>query len=219
MIVVSAAEVQLVYVFSGMLVLGAVFLVFLPALHHAWTYAASRRSLGLLIAVVALVAIGALALVVAATSDPVNFIPIAGITVGLRLGSPYLLYRGIRDRFETSRVWGVVRWVVALGFLGFAAFLAYHVALIASGVEPPVVASLSEKLLMAFGASVLIVRAGLRIRPREATAGWPYWSAAVLFAIAFVVVLPYAIPAFEIAYAVSGAVGWSAASVAAARDI
>ncbi len=216
---VSAAEVQLVYVFSGMLVLGAVFLVFLPALHHAWTYGASRRSWAVLIAAVALVAIGALVLVVAATSDPVYFIPIAGITVGLRLGSPFLLYRGIRDRFDASRFWGVIRWVVGLGCLGFAAFLAYHVALIVSGVEPPIVASLSEKLLMALGASILIVRAGLRIRPREATAAWPYWSAALLFSIAFVVVLPYAIPAFEIAYAVSGAVGWSVAFVAAARDV
>jgi len=217
--VVSAAEVQFVYVFSGMLVLGAVFLLFLPALRHTWTYAATRRSVGILLAVVALVAVGAVILVITATSDPAYFLPIAVITVGLRLGSPFLLYRGIQDRFDSLRFWGVIRWAVAFGFLGFAAFLVYHVALIVSGSEPPIVASLSEKLLMAVGASILLVRAGLRIRPHEAIGAWPVWSAALLFAIAFVVVLPYAIPAFEIVYAVSGIVGWSLAFVTAIRDV
>src|SRR2546428_813146 len=103
--------------------------------------------------------------------------------------------------------------------LGLAAILAYHLVLIASGTEASGVAILSEQLIMALGASFLIVRAGLQVRPREATELWPIWSAAVLFAIAFVVVLPYAVPAFETIYAASGLVGWSIAFVVVAFDL
>jgi len=98
------------------------------------------------------------------------------------------------------------------------AILAYHLLLLASGSEPANVAVFSEQLVMALGASLLIVRAGLRIRPREAGEMWPIWSAAVLFAIAFVVVLPYAIPAFELVYVVTGIVGWSISVVAVISD-
>jgi len=41
----------------------------------------------------------------------------------------------------------------------------------------------------------------------------------VLFAIAFVVVLPYAIPAFELVYVVTGIVGWSIGVVAVISDL
>ena len=215
----TAAEIQLVYVFSALLVLGAVLLALLPALHHAWTFAASRRFVVVLIAVILILGIGAVLLVGSAISDPIYFLPIALVTVGLRLISPYLLYRRIEDRFDTNRTWRVVRWLVGFGFLGLAAILAYHLVLIASGTEASGVAILSEQLIMALGASFLIVRAGLQVRPREATELWPIWSAAVLFAIAFVVVLPYAVPAFETIYAASGLVGWSIAFVVVAFDL
>ena len=215
----TAAEIQLVYVFSALLVLGAVLLALLPALHHAWTFAASRRFVVVLIAVILILGIGAVLLVGSAISDPIYFLPIALVTVGLRLISPYLLYRRIEDRFDTNRTWRVVRWLVGFGFLGLAAILAYHLVLIASGTEASGVAILSEQLIMALGASFLIVRAGLQVRPREATELWPIWSAAVLFAIAFVVVLPYAVPAFETTYAASGLVGWSIAFVVVAFDL
>jgi hypothetical protein len=208
-----------VYLFSALLIIGAIFLAFIPALRHASTFVASRRILGVLAAVMIVLGIGAILLVNLALSDPVYFIPIAGITVGLRLSSPFLLYRRIQDRLETTKPWGVLRWLAAAGFLGLAALLAYHVVLLASGTEPPGVAVLSERLVMALGASLLIVRAALRIRPREATEMWPIWSAAVLFAVAFVLVLPYAIPAFEIVYAASGLVGWSVGIIVAAFDI
>ena len=215
----TPAEIQLVYVFSALLVLGAVLLALLPALHHAWTFAASRRFVVVLIAVILILGIGAVLLVGSAISDPIYFLPIALVTVGLRLISPYLLYRRIEDRFDTNRTWRVVRWLVGFGFLGLAAILAYHLVLIASGTEASGVAILSEQLIMALGASFLIVRAGLQVRPREATELWPIWSAAVLFAIAFVVVLPYAVPAFETIYAASGLVGWSIAFVVVAFDL
>ena len=215
----TPAEIQLVYVFSALLVLGAVLLALLPALRHAWTFAASRRFVVVLIAVILILGIGAVLLVGSAISDPIYFLPIALVTVGLRLISPYLLYRRIEDRFDTNRTWRVVRWLVGFGFLGLAAILAYHLILIASGTEASGVAILSEQLIMALGASFLIVRAGLQVRPHEATELWPIWSAAVLFAIAFVVVLPYAVPAFEAIYAASGLVGWSVAFVVVAFDL
>jgi len=215
----TPAEIQLVYVFSALLGLGAVLLALFPALHHAWTFAASRRFVLVLIAVILILGIGAVLLVGSAISDPIYFLPIALVTVGLRLISPYLLYRRIEDRFDTNRTWRVVRWLVGFGFLGLAAILAYHLVLIASGTEASGVAILSEQLIMALGASFLIVRAGLQVRPREATELWPIWSAAVLFAIAFVVVLPYAVPAFETIYAASGLVGWSIAFVVVAFDL
>ena len=215
----TPAEIQLVYVFSALLGLGAVLLALFPALHHAWTFAASRRFVLVLIAVILILGIGAVLLVGSAISDPIYFLPIALVTVGLRLISPYLLYRRIEDRFDTNRTWRVVRWLVGFGFLGLAAILAYHLVLIASGTEASGVAILSEQLIMALGASFLIVRAGLQVRPREATELWPIWSAAVLFAIAFVVVLPYAVPAFETIYAASGLVGWSITFVVVAFDL
>ncbi len=194
-------------------------LAFLPVLHHTWTFGASRRLFAVLLVVILALGIGAVLLVNSAISDPVYFVPIAGITVGLRLSSPFLLYRRIQDRLEVSRSWSVFRWFVAGGFVVLVAILAYHLLLLASGSAPANVTVFSEQLVMALGASVLIVRAGLRIRPRETAEMWPIWSAAVLFAIAFVVVLPYAIPAFELVYVVSGIVGWSIAVAAVIYDL
>jgi hypothetical protein len=214
----TGAEIQLVYVFSALLILGAVFLALLPALHHAWTFGASRRYVAVVIAVILILGLGAVLLVGSAVSDPIYFLPIATVTVGLRLTSPYLLYRRIEDRFDANRTWRAMRWLVAFGFLGLAAILAYHLIRIASGTEASDVAILSEQVIMALGASFLIVRAGLQVRPHEATELWPIWSAAVLFALAFVVVLPYAVPAFETVYAASGLVGWSIAFIVVAFD-
>ncbi len=167
-------------------------LAFVPILHHAWTFAASRRIFAALIAVIVALGVAAVLLVNSAISDPVYFVPIAGVTVALRLSSPFLLYRRIEDRVEATRWWNVLRWFVAGGFVVLVGILIYHLLLLVAGSEPANVAIFSEKLIMAVGASILIVRAGLRIRPRETSEMWPIWSAAVLFALAFVVVLPYA---------------------------
>jgi len=129
------------------------------------------------------------------------------------------LYRRIQDRLEVRRWWSAFRWFVAGGFVVLIGILAYHLLLLASGSEPANAAVFSEQLVMALGASLLIVRTGLRVRPREAAEMWPIWSAAVLFAIAFVVVLPYAIPAFELVYVVTGIVGWSIGVVAVISDL
>jgi len=202
-----------------LLVAGAVLLAFVPILHHAWTFAASRRIFAALIAVIVALGVAAVLLVNSAISDPVYFVPIAGVTVALRLSSPFLLYRRIEDRVEATRWWNVLRWFVAGGFVVLVGILIYHLLLLVAGSEPANVAIFSEKLIMAVGASILIVRAGLRIRPRETSEMWPIWSAAVLFALAFVVVLPYAIPAFEVVYVVSGIIGWSIGVVAVVFDV
>ena len=217
--IATGAEVQLVYLFAAMLVAGSVLLAFLPVLHHAWTFAASRRIFAALIVLILALGIGAVILVNSAISDPVYFVPIAGVTVALRLSSPFLLVRRIEDRVEATRWWSLLRWSVAGGFVVLIGVLIYHLLVLAAGSEPASVAVFSEKLIMAVGASILIVRAGLRIRPRETTEMWPIWSAAVLFALAFVVVLPYAIPAFELVYVVSGILGWSIGVVALVYDL
>src|SRR5256712_9487331 len=137
----TPAEIQLVYVFSALLGLGAVLLALFPALHHAWTFAASRRFVLVLIAVILILGIGAVLLVGSAISDPIYFLPIALVTVGLRLISPYLLYRRIEDRFDTNRTWRVVRWLAGFGVLGLPATLAYHLVPIAPGAQGPGAAS------------------------------------------------------------------------------
>src|SRR2546427_8840045 len=145
----TPAEIQLVYVFSALLGLGAVLLALFPALHHAWTFAASRRFVVVLIAVILILGIGAVLLVGSAISDPIYFLPIALVTVGLRLISPYLLYRRIEDRFDTNRTWRVVRWLVRLRVFGLPAILADPLVLISSGAQVSGVAILSEQLIMA----------------------------------------------------------------------
>lgn len=194
-------------------------MAFVPALHRAWTFAVPRRFFVGLIAAIALVGIGAVLLAGFAISDPLYFLPIASVTIGLRLGSPFLLYRRIQDRFDMMRMWSVIRSLVSFGFLGLAAILGYHLILLASGSEAAGISVLSERLIMALGASFLIVRGALRIRPREAAEMWPIWSAAVLFALAFVVVLPYAVPAFEVVYAASGLIGWTIGFMIVAFDL
>src|SRR2546427_7814987 len=89
-----------------MLVAGAVLLAFLPILHRAWTFAASRRIFAALIVVILTFGIAAVLLVNSAISDPVYFVPIAAVTVALRLSSPFLLYRRSPDWGGGRRVWG-----------------------------------------------------------------------------------------------------------------
>ncbi len=204
----AALEIELVLVFAALLAFAAILLGFLPILRHVWFYSVSRRMFAAVLAVVLGLAVAAVVLVYVAVADPAYFLPIVAVTVGLRIASPALVYARVRDRFDTTRSWSVVRAVVGLGFLVLAGILAYDVALLASGGEPAGIATVSEQLVMALSASVLIVRMAARERPRESKEWWPVWSAAVLFAVAFVVVLPYAVPVFAIIYAASGLAGW-----------
>src|SRR5436190_7961266 len=126
--------------------------------------------------------------------------------------SPSLLTQSVVPwnprRFEVNPSWSGIRVLVALAFVAFAALLAYNLARALAGQQASDLAGLSEQLAMALGASLLIVRTGFRFRPRLTLGLWPIWIAATLFAIAFVVVAPYAFPAFEAVYLVSGLAGW-----------
>src|SRR5256712_13274847 len=128
--IATAAEVQLVYLFGAMLVAGAALLAFRPILHRAWTFAASRRIFAALIVVILTFGIATVLLVNSAISDPVYFVPIAAVTVALRLSSPFLLYRRIQDRVEATRWWSLLRWSVTGGFVVLVGILIYHLLLL-----------------------------------------------------------------------------------------
>ena len=214
----AAVERGFVLLFAGLLATGAVVLAFFPLLRHVWSYSFSRKVFAAVLAAVLAIAISAVVLVNVAVSDPAYFLPAIGVTVALRLASPPLLYRRIRDRFEVGHFWAGLRAVVALGFLALEAILVYDLAVRLGGGEPAGLAVVSEQFVMACGASVLIVRAAVSGRPRVSTEWWPLWTAAVFLALAFIVVLPYAVPAFALVYAASGCLGWLLAVVMLARD-
>src|SRR5436853_4055743 len=136
-----------------MLGAAAVLLAFVPALHHAWTFTASRRTWAVLIALLVMSALAAALLIGAGASDPAYFLPIAAITGGLRLASPVLLYRRLRDRFDAATGWKGLRWLFAAAFAGLVGVLVYHLVRLASGSQPVDVAMLSEQWAMALGAS------------------------------------------------------------------
>ena len=207
-------ESQLVVLFAGLLAASSVVLLFAPVLRHAWLFAATPIGFALVVGPMLLLSIGAIALVALAISDPLYFLPVVAVAASLRVASPTLLYRGLRGRLEAHRGWAILRLLVLSGFLVLAGFLVYDLVLFATGGGPPGVATLSEQLVMALGASSLVVRLALRARPKDRASLWNVWLAAILFAVAFVVVAPYAFPVFAVAYAGSGLVGWALGAVA-----
>jgi hypothetical protein len=146
------------------------------------------------------------------------FAPIAAVTAGLRIGSPTLLYRNVRERFEAKRPWGVLRWILLVAFLGLAGFLLVRLIVGPSPGTTVGALVLSEQLVMALGASALFARFALRVRPQERVSLWPVWLAALFFAIAFLVVAPYAFPTFAIVYTASGLAGWILGALVLWRD-
>src|SRR3989454_4576950 len=116
-------ETDLAYLFAALLAVSSVLLLFLPLLRHVSLFAVSRIVSILILLGMLLLAVGAIVLVVLAVSNPIYSSPIAGIAGALRIGSPPLLYRKVRDRFEERRGWAAPRWVLLLGFLGPARVL------------------------------------------------------------------------------------------------
>ena len=211
-------EQDLAYLFAGLLAASSVLLLFLPVLHHVWLFATDRiLSAAILVGLVALI-IGAIALVVLAVSNPLYFAPIAGVTAALRIGSPPLLYWKVRDRFEALRAWAGLQLVVLAIFVGLAVFLSVHLAIGPSNGTAIGAIALSEQFIMVVGAAFLLTRFALRVRPQERAVLWPVWLSALLFAIAFIAVAPYAFPGFAIVYGASGIVGWTLAAILLWRD-
>ena len=211
-------ETDLAYLFATLLAVSSVLLLFLPLLRHVSLFAMNRIVSILILLGMLFLAAGATLLVVFAVSNPIYSAPIAGIAGALRIGSPPLLYRKVRDRFEGRRGWAALQGILFVAFLGLAGFLVVHLIL---GPSPSTTIGafvLSEQLLMAVGASTLFVRFAFKVRPQERGYLWPVWLAALLFAIAFLVVGPYAFPGFAIVYAASGAVGWTLGAFVLWRD-
>jgi hypothetical protein len=213
----APAEAPFVYVFAALLAIGSVVLLFIPVLMHIRLFSSGRAVFVVVVGALVILSASVVLFVTYAISTPNEFIPVAMVTAILRVASPTLLYRGIRDRFEAHGAWRVIRITVGAAFVALAGLLAYNLVRLALGMQPSDVVGLSEQFVMAFGASMLIVRAGLRFRPRVTLALWPIWTAATLFAIAFVVVAPYAFPSFEAVYIVSGLAGWIVAALIIVR--
>ena len=201
-------EAPFVYAFSGFLAGGAVVLLFFPLVRHVWLFSASR--IVFIAVVVSLLGLSLLAVFAAGTaaSDPAVFLPVAAITVGLRVASPSLFYRGVRERYEALRRWRWIRVSLGIGYGVLAVVLSYNLVRVLAGQAPSALAGVSEQLAMGIGASVLIVRMAVRIRPQETLELWPVWTAGTCLGVAFMIVAPYAFPAFEVAYLVSGLAGW-----------
>jgi hypothetical protein len=213
-----ADEPGLVYLFAGLLVVGAVILLFIPLVRHVRLFSPSPFVSWLIALAILALAAGAIALVLLTIFNPLYSLPIVAVTVGLRMASPTLLYRKVKDRFEPSRWWASLRILAIIGFLGLAGFLLYELAVLF--LEGPRLGplALSEQLIMAVGASTLVVRFAFRALPKDRGGLVPVWLAAILFGVAFVVVAPYVFPEFAAAYLASGLVGWIIGAVAIRRD-
>lgn len=210
---VAPAEAPFVYGFAASLAIGSAVILFFPLFRYLHDNAAGRTSLWIALLGLLGLSIAAVAAITTETSNSAVFVPIAAVTIGLRLSSPTLLYRGLRDRLETARTWPLARILLALAFVGFASVLGYGLYHALIGQQLPTPIALSEQLAMAAGASFLILRTALRFRPQFAVDLWPFWTSATAFAVAFIVIAPYAFPDFAVVYSISGLIGWILALV------
>lgn len=214
----ALAEAPLVAAFAALLATAGALLLFTPLVRHVWDFGTSRAGYVALGSAMLLGSAAAATFVVLGVSDPALFAPVVAITAGLRVASPPLLYYRIREALEVKRGWSILQWLLVMGFVVLAAVLALE--LFGSRPLEPVLgpAVLSEQLLMAFGASFLLIRLGLRVRPRIEGSLIPVWIAAILLGLAFVVVPAYAFPGYATIFHLSGLVGWIVAAVVAFFD-
>lgn len=206
-------ETAFVYAFAALLAVGSAVILFVPLVQRLRLSAAPRGAHTVVLVVLGVLSLAAFVGVVAAASNPAVFLPLVAVTVALRLTSPTLLYFGVRSRLEAHRLWGVIRLALVVMFAVFAVLLTYNLLNHLAGQDPPGIAGLSEQLGMAVGASFLILRTGFRFRPQFTMELLPVWLSTLAFAVAFVVIAPYAFPVFAIAYVASGLIGWIAAII------
>jgi len=200
-------ETQLAFLFGGLLAAGSVVLLFVPLLRRAWTYATSPLGFALVVGPMLALGVGAIALVALAISNPLFLIPVVAVAATLRVGSPVFLYRMLRTWFEEKKGWAALRLLVLAGFVALVGYLVYDLVRFPAAPPAAGVAVLSAQFVMALGASAAIVSVAFRAKPKERRALWPLWLSAILFATAFIVVAPYAFPAFVTAYSVAGIAG------------
>lgn len=210
-----ASEAQLVTLFAALVAIGAVVLLFLPVVRRAWYSAAGPLGYTVVVAGMLAASVFAVALVSLAASDSAFATPLVLVVIVLRLASPSLLYLRLRTRLEAKALWDAARPAAAVVFVGLAGALVVRgIGLVPATVS--LVVGLSDQALMAAGASVLFLRLALRARPAGVDGGIVVWLAGLLFGIAFLVVAPYAFPAYAFWYLVSGVAGWTLGAVVAA---
>src|SRR5688572_4272429 len=152
---VAPTEVPFVYGFAASLAIGSAVLLFVPLFRYLHDAAASRSLLWITVIGLLGVSIAVVYAISTASSDSAGFLPIAAVTVVLRLSSPALLYRGVRDRLDTHQAWPALRVLLAVAFIGFASLLAYGLFHLVIGQPLPPPIALSEQFAMAVGASFL----------------------------------------------------------------
>lgn len=202
------------FLFGGTLVAAMLLLLLWPLVVRLRTEPTRAKSYALL-ALLGAVAAVSLIVVWLAIDNPLLFAPFVALVVGLRLASPTMLYRSAKRRFGArERLWPVLRVLLGVVFVAFAAFMVYTAVapllegLGLAGDGPLAAIAVSERLLMAVGGAVVIVRVLSRVLPDSLRDRRKVWAAAIVFALAFAVMAPYAFPGFGIYYRLSGLGGW-----------
>lgn len=205
-----ANEEILAYLFAGMLVAGTLIVLLSPILFRLTQDMTKWKLYGVLALVLGVMGVS-LFVVYLALENPLLFLPFVVLVVGLRLASPGLLYRTLEDRLETRSFWRILRILLAIAFLGFAAYLAYSLllSLFESFAGPQSTgALLSEQIVMAVGGSFAIVRLFTRILPESLRERPTVWLSAILLSLALAVMAPYAFPGYDNYYRLAGLAGW-----------
>ncbi len=196
--------------FAGTLLAGT-FIVLLSPLIYKLVEEQTKFRLYALLALVIGVMGGSLYLVFLALSEPLFFLPFALLVTALRVASPTFLYRSLEFRFEERKWWTILRVVLAVLFLGLAAYIVY--TLVLDFLQPligpqPSEAIFVERLLMALGGAFVIIRILTRILPESLRDKPTVWMAAILISVSFAFLAPFAIEGYEIVYRLSGLAGW-----------
>ncbi len=210
-----ANEEILAFLFAGMLISGTLIVLLSPVIFKLTQETTKWRLYGLLALVLGIMGVSLYVVWLALTNE-LFFIPFVVLVVGLKGASPTFLFRSLRDRFELTKLWSVLRVILAAGFLGYAGYMAFTIVIDALGpvfgVEQSRIAILSEQLLMAAGGAFLIVRLLARILPESLREKPVVWVSAILISVAFAVLAPYAFPGEAISYAtiyrLAGMGGW-----------
>lgn len=205
-----ANEEILAFLFAGMLIAGTLLVLLSPLLFRLTQEITKWKLYGVLALVLGVMGIS-LFVVYLALEEPLFFLPFVVLVVGLRVASPALLYRALEDRLETHALWTPLKVLLAVAFVGFAAYLAYSLllTLFESVVGPQSsTALLSEQILMAIGGSFAIVRLFTRILPESLRERPTVWLSAILLSLSLAVMAPYAFPGYEAYYRLAGLGGW-----------
>ncbi|MFQ5837363.1 MAG: hypothetical protein ACE5HJ_01105 [Thermoplasmata archaeon] len=200
------AEEDLVSLFAILLVLGSVLLLFAPVFYRLLRSGLWALTFLLAVPAFILVALG-LSFVQVSFKDPIYLAPVVAVVFGMRVASPTLAFFKFRDRLEPTNVWVPARVLLLTTFLAFGLYVAYRAFINPGGSNVDLVL-ISERIVMALGTSFIFLRLYLRVMPKGSYNMLVIWVAAILFSLAFAVVAPYAFPAYEVLYALSGVMGW-----------